>query len=154
MRAVARSARAIGPAGTTARLVVGSALVAVLLTGPVRPAAWLLGLLGLPALTLAAHPRPLRAIGPVPSVVNIGVFFALFLTPWYAPVLAVSSNAAQLFYGAAMLLAAARGYAGCEVLAVSNWLLRRDDQIGCLLFEPIDRLERARRPADRQRPEE
>jgi hypothetical protein len=29
-----------------------------------------------------------------------------------------------------MLLAAARGYAGCEVLAVSNWLLHRDDQVG------------------------
>jgi hypothetical protein len=41
-----------------------------------------------------------------------------------------------------MLLAAARGYAGCEVLAISNWLLHRDDQIGCLVFSPIDRLER------------
>jgi hypothetical protein len=46
-----------------------------------------------------------------------------------------------------MLLAAARGYAGCEVLAISNWLLDRDDQIGCLVFSPIDRLERSlRRP--------
>ena len=38
-----------------------------------------------------------------------------------------------------MLLAAARGYAGCEVLAASNWLLRRDDQVGCALFLPVDR---------------
>jgi hypothetical protein len=37
-----------------------------------------------------------------------------------------------------MLLAAVRGYASCEVLAVSNRLLRRDDQIGCALFWPID----------------
>jgi hypothetical protein len=43
-----------------------------------------------------------------------------------------------------MLLAAVRGDAGCEVLAVSNWLLRRDDQIGCLLFWPIDHAERRR----------
>ncbi|MFL6272831.1 MAG: hypothetical protein ACJ75A_22355 [Actinomycetes bacterium] len=43
-----------------------------------------------------------------------------------------------------MWLAAARGYAGCEVLAVSNWLLRRDDQIGCAVFWPIERLERQR----------
>ena len=40
-----------------------------------------------------------------------------------------------------MLVAAARGYAGCEVLAVSNWLLMRNDQIGCALFWPIDALE-------------
>lgn len=40
-----------------------------------------------------------------------------------------------------MLIAAARGYAGCEVLAVPNWILRRDDQVGCLIFSPVDRLE-------------
>ncbi len=40
-----------------------------------------------------------------------------------------------------MLVAAARGYAGCEVLAVSNLLLRRDDQVGFAPFWPIDTLE-------------
>jgi hypothetical protein len=69
-------------------------------------------------------------------VINIGVFFALWLTPDYAPALSVTSDAALLFYGASMLLAAARGYAGCEVLALSNWLLRREDQIGCPVFAP------------------
>jgi hypothetical protein len=80
----------------------------------------------------------------VAGAINLGVFLALFLTPWYAPPLAVTSNAAQLFYGASMLLAAWRGEAGCEVLAVPNWLLHRGDQVGCALFEPIDRLERGR----------
>jgi hypothetical protein len=47
-----------------------------------------------------------------------------------------------VFYGTSMLLAALRGYAGCEVLAASNWLLGRDDQVGCLVFSPIDHLER------------
>jgi hypothetical protein len=37
-----------------------------------------------------------------------------------------------------MLVAALRGYGGCESLAISNWLLKRDDQLGCLLFSPID----------------
>ncbi len=31
---------------------------------------------------------------------------------------------------------------GCEVLAISNWILRRDDQIGCLVLSPIDDYER------------
>lgn len=30
------------------------------------------------------------------------------------------------------------GAAGCEVLAVSNWLLRRDDIVGCTPFGLID----------------
>jgi hypothetical protein len=43
-----------------------------------------------------------------------------------------------------MLLAAACGYGGCEVLAVSNLITRRRDQVGCLLYTPIDRWEVAR----------
>jgi hypothetical protein len=43
-----------------------------------------------------------------------------------------------IFVGTSMLLATARGYAGCEVLAISNWLLRRDDQLGCIVFALVD----------------
>lgn len=53
----------------------------------------------------------------------------------------VGFPAALLFYGASMLLAALRGYGVCEVLAVSDWLLGRDDQVGCVVFSPIDQLE-------------
>jgi hypothetical protein len=87
-------------------------------------------------------------IGPLAQVVNIAVFVALYLTPSYAPMLSVTSDAALLFYGASMLLAAVRGYAGCEVLAVSNWVLRRDDQIGCIVFGPVDMAESGLRPAE------
>ena len=69
-------------------------------------------------------------------------FVALYAIPDWVPPLGATSDAALVFYGASMLLAAIRGYAGCEVLAISNWLLRRDDQIGCLLFAPVDHLER------------
>lgn len=156
--------RSIGPAGTWARVVVG----VVLLLGVVdraagwvgflgsssagfRPDAWALGLIGFPAVVLALqwlrarrNPAPLRATGPVGLALNAAVIAALLLTPWFAPPLAITYEAALVFYGAAMLLAAARGYAGCEVLAVSNWLLRRDDQVGCLLFAPLDHAERRR----------
>jgi hypothetical protein len=50
------------------------------------------------------------------------VFLALYL---WEP----TSDATLVFYGASMLLAALRGYGGCEVLAASNWLLGRDDQV-------------------------
>ena len=61
------------------------------------------------------------------------------------PILWFTSDALLAFYGMSMLLAAVRGYAGCEVLAVSNWLLGRDDQLGCLVLSPLDRLDSDRR---------
>jgi hypothetical protein len=150
-----RPRRRIGPIGTTARTIVGALLLGSViqghLAGPFRPTAWTLGLLGFPALLLGWQwlraqrtPTPVQATGLVANVANIAVFLALYLTPGYAPALAVTSDAALIFYGASMLLAALRGYAGCEVLAVSNWLLGRDDQIGCMLFGPIDHAERRR----------
>jgi hypothetical protein len=145
--------RAIGAAGTAARVIVGVVLLGSVVTGELtrgwRPAAWVLALLVFPVAALAAawlrarrHPAGLRATGPAGHAANCAVFTALYATPWYAPPLGFTSDAALIFYGASMLLAAARGYAGCEVLAVPNWLLRRDDQVGCVLFAPVDALER------------
>lgn len=140
--------RAIGVVGTVARVVLGVAMIAWVAVGHFQPVAWVLGLLGFPAVLLAwqwlrarRNPRRFQATGPLGFAINIGVVLVLILTPWYLPELAVTSNAAQLFYGASMLVAAARGYAGCEVLALSNWVLGRDDQVGCVVFAPIDHAE-------------
>jgi hypothetical protein len=100
--------RRIGPIGTTARLIVGGLLLGSVvqghLAGPFRPAAWALGLLGFPALLLGWQwlrarrtPTRLQATGPV---LNVVLFLALYLTPAYAPVLSVTSDAALLFYRA------------------------------------------------------
>lgn len=111
----------------------------------------LLGAVVMPALFLAwqrarvgRDPRPIRVTGPLGHAVTFVAFLVLYLTPLYAPALSVTSGAALIFFGGSMLVAAVRGYRGCEVLAVSNWILRRDDQVGCVLFSPIDRLESAR----------
>jgi hypothetical protein len=144
--------RAIGVWGTAARAALGVTLVGSVLYGHAargwHPTAWLLGWLAFPAAVLVAqrwrarrNPAPLRAVGPFGHAVNLAVFLALYLTTWYAPDVDVISDAALLFYGGSMLVAAGRGYAGCEVLAVSNWLLSRDDRIGCAVFWPIDAVE-------------
>lgn len=141
--------RRIGPLGTAARVGVGLALLGSVawghLTRGFHPWSWALGLLGFPVLLVAwqwlrARRRPTRleATGPVGHVLNLAVFLVLCL-------LEPTSDATLVFYGASMLLAALRGYAGCEVPAVSNWLLGRDDQIGCALFWPVDRLSLDRR---------
>jgi hypothetical protein len=150
--------RAVGVWGTTVRVAVGLALVGSVVYGHVargwHPLAWLLGLVVFPAAVTAGlwwrarhHPRALRAVGPLGHAVNVVVLLGLYFTWWYAPPVAVLSDAALLFYGTSMMLAALRGYGGCEVFAASNWLLRRDDQVGCAPFWPIDTWEarRARR---------
>ena len=148
-----RRQRSIGPIGTAARVLVGLWLVGSVvnghLAGEFRPAPWVLGLVGFPGSLVVLQwrrtrrtPVRLEATGPFAHFFNVALFFVLLYTPDYAPALWATSDAALLFYGGSMLLAALRGYAGCEVLAVGNWLLRRDDQLGCAVFAPVDYLER------------
>lgn len=154
----AASARAIGRWGTAARLLLGGYMVGSVAVGSLtgsgvfQPIAWLLGLVGFPVLFLVwqawrAHRKPGRlvaATGVAGRLLTFGVFLVLYTTTWYAPPIDFLSDAALLFFGSSMLVAAYRGYAGCEVLAISNWLLRRDDQVGCVVFDPVDRLESRR----------
>lgn len=147
------SCRQIGPWGTVARLLLGGVLLGTALDGPhvvdgVQLWAWPVALVAFPAVLTAGQwlrtrfrPAPARATGPVAHVLNVAVFAVLYGTAWYAPSFDVLSDAAIVFYGSSMVLAAVRGYGGCEVLAVSNWLLRRDDQVGCLVFWPVDAAE-------------
>jgi drug/metabolite transporter (DMT)-like permease len=145
--------RAIGPIGTAARLVAGLLLIGnvaygQLVTQQVRPATWALGLLGFPALVLAwhvwrirRHPARFDDTSPFSYLLGALLFLALYLTWWYAPVLSVTSDAALIFFGGTLALTAFLGYAGCELLTPSNWLLRRHDQIACAVFAPFDALD-------------
>ena len=80
----------------------------------------------------------LDATGPVATCVNAAVFTPLFLIP-------ATAGGALLFYGSSMLVAAARRSGGCEVTEIANVALGRDDQVGCVLFGPIDAAEAGRR---------
>jgi len=161
--------REIGPVGTAARVVIGLVLLAFGLVGGkviavhgqfstgFTPLSVGVGLVVMPAAALAWHllwsrrsKRRFQATGPRATGINLLAGLVLYLTPWYAPPIAFTSSAVLIFYGASMLLAAVRGYAGCEILVVSNWLLRRDDQVGCVLLSPIDAAEgQLHRPAGR-----
>ncbi len=145
--------RAIGAIGTAARLVAGLLLLGnvvygQLVTQHVRPATWALGLLGFPALVLAwhvwrsrRHPARFTYTSPLSYALGALLFLALDLPWWYAPALSVTSDAALIFFGGTLVLTALRGYAGCEVLTPSNWLLRRHDQLACAVFAPFDALD-------------
>jgi hypothetical protein len=153
--------RQIGGIGTAARVVLGLAFLLLGVTGGrisvmhgqvgigFAPLSVAVGLVGFPAVVLVWQwlrariaPTRLEATGPGSTALNMVVLAALLLTPWYAPPLTFTSVAALVFYGASMLLAALRGYSGCKVTAISNWILGRDDQVGCLVLSPMDNLER------------
>ncbi len=139
--------RAIGVGGTAARIIVGVFLVTVALWGPgwwgdgVQWHEAVLGLVGFPAAMLALQFARLQYTTEQLQATN-GLWFCLGTA---AAIVLFSvdftRDSAALFFGASMLLAVARGYAGCEITAISNWLLRRDDQVGCVVFSPIDEIE-------------
>ena len=138
--------RGIGPVGTALRAVVG--LVLVYVAGGASGLEWhgewydaVGGLFALPALTVAVGlaarryaSGPLRLTGPLAIAVNCGVIVALVVNPY-------TGGTATLFYAATLLVGAWRGEAGCEGTVISNWILRRDDQVGCPIFSPIDEAE-------------
>lgn len=132
--------RQIGPLGTAARVVGGIGLLTGAFLIGVDLLDAVLGLVVANAVVLvalAARGRsapPLRWTGPIGHAANLAIgVAALSLGPVQVP--------AMLFVGSASLLAAARGMAACEIFAVSNWLRRRDDRLGCPLYVCADVLD-------------
>lgn len=129
------STRRIGPWGTGARAVVAAAMLAAAAVIGIGALDAALGLLVFPlavgaVVALRGRDAPaVRLMRPAGHWINCAMIVAAFVV---VPV------AALLFYGTSMLVSAVRGYGGCELFAVSNWLWRRDDQIACPVFHPVD----------------
>jgi hypothetical protein len=159
MTDISATVRRIGPVATASRTVVGLALL--YLAGGAGGLSWsiewwdpLVGLVGLPAISvglgLAARryaDGPVRLMGPLAICINCLVIVVLVVNPYTGP-------GALLFYGATLLLAAWRGQPGCEATVPSNFILGRDDQIGCPTFAPVDAWEARRRASGSGRPVE
>lgn len=127
--------RQIGPWGTVARATMGTAAVTGALLIGVSTWQLAAGLLGLPALFTVglslrgARASPLRLHALSWHLVNISIGFVI---------LTLDPASGMLFYGASMLVAAWRGLGACELFAVPNLVLRRDDQMACPVFLPVD----------------
>lgn len=153
------SGRQIGPIGTLARIVGGAVAIAVPIAldgfswweaAVALVALPLIAAVAAPLLTAAFRGLAPDALGSRHAVcslpgcsliaVMVGANAALV-----APTSANGNVTIWVWLGASMLLAAARGYGGCEVLAVSNLITGRREQIGCLLYTPIDNAEKRRR---------
>jgi hypothetical protein len=137
--------RRIGPVGTTTRLAAAAGLLYLALFDGAR---WGLewydvavGLAVLPAAVLAFglvarryESGPIRFTGAAGTTANCLVIVALVVNPYTA-------GGAALFYGVTLIVAALRAQPGCEATVLSNWILGRDDQVGCPVFSPIDQAE-------------
>jgi hypothetical protein len=147
--------RRIGPLGTASRVIVAFALLYLaLFDGASWGLEWYdasFGLAVLPGVMLVFgllvrhySNDPLRLTGGAGLTLNCAVLVALGVNPYTA-------GGAALFYGVTLVVAAWRAQPGCEATVLSNWILGRDDQVGCPVFSPLDEAERrlnARRHAD------
>ena len=145
-----RSSREIGPIGTASRVVGGVVAIVVPLT--VWESTWwdwAAGLLGFPLLAAGAgtavaalylrEPARSRQIGWGAGLTLVVVVLGSATALTYAT--PIDGTGVWIFLGASMLLAAAKGYGGCEVLAFANAVNGRQDRIGCPLYAPIDMAE-------------
>jgi hypothetical protein len=138
--------RDIGPVGTVTRVLTGLALLytadgASIGSWGIETEDAAIGLIALPALMIAVGllarryaDGPIRFTGPLGIALNLTVIAALIANGY-------TGGGATIFYGTTLLIAAFRGQPGCEGTVISNWILGRDDQIGCPTFTPIDELE-------------
>ncbi len=160
-RPFGRGHREIGSIGTLTRVLGGIAAFAI-------PAAlgglelWDLaaGLAGLPLIAALAFVLVRSAyerwvLGGIAAqggtCWGAACWLLVIVVAAFVPVAAltpVTGTAFWLWIGASLLLAAARGYGGCEILAFPNVLAGRRDQVGCMLYTPIDRAEARRRWRD------
>jgi hypothetical protein len=154
-----RDGREIGPIGTASRVVGG--LLAIALPVALSGFGWWDAAAALVVFPLVA------TVGAALISVGYGRFapgllasrHAICSAPGCSLILIVAAASSALdaltpvrgavalwvWLGASMLLAAARGYGGCEILAISNMITGRRDQIGCILYTPIDAAEARRR---------
>jgi hypothetical protein len=146
---VRSTSRRIGQWGVVARVGVGIGFLVVAASIGIGFLDLVLGVVVLPAIVIVMilmrgrEAPKLRLFGVSGYVINFGVGITLFVL---LPVPAL------IFYGVSMLVAAFRGYAGCEILAIPNWLSRRDDRMACPVFSPLDIAEkRSRAAADTSR---
>lgn len=72
------------------------------------------------------------------AILAFGPFLAVFILGYGGP----AATGALTFLATSLLLAAIRSDSGCEVMSIPAIILGRHTHLSCLLFSPIDLLER------------
>ena len=140
------------PLGRALRILVGLALIAyvtpVFFRLPLRFTAevflLLLGLIALFSLLHIASER-IVAFGSSSAVVATGLLVALYVAGTHGSLIfghGEGALAVITFLGISLVIAGVRAAPGCEVMAIPNLLFRKHIELACLIFSPLDNLER------------
>jgi hypothetical protein len=158
--------RALGPIGTAARAIAGGVLILVPIASD-GLALWdaFGALVVLPALSVALD--RLLAVGVSRLAAIAGRLASEVTRTWSVHLTAlililasataltyvtpIDAGAIWLFFGVSLVVAATRGDAGCEAVAIPNAIFRRRERTGCVAFALVDSLEtRSGAPAQRR----
>ena len=142
------------PVGRVLRILLGLALMVyvapVYFRVPVRVAVGslllMLGLIGVYSLIHIVVSRRIVAFGPcLGAVVAVGFLVALYVAGASGlPILGRGKGqlAAVTFLGVSLVVAGVRAAPGCEVMAIPGLFFGKHTELACLIFSPLDRLER------------
>jgi hypothetical protein len=97
----------------------------------------MLGLLGAYSLIHIVVSRRIIAFGPcLGAVVPLGLLVALYVAG------GPGSLAAVTFLGVSLVVAGMSAAPGCELMAIPGILFGKHTELACLIFSPLDWLER------------
>ena len=154
MTASLEQPRQAPPVGRALRILLGLALIAyavpVYFQVPMRIAVGscllVLGLIGVYSLIHIAVSRRMVAFGPcLGAIVANGFLVALYFAGASGlPILGHGKGqlAAVTFLGVSLVVAGARAAPGCELMAIPGVLFGKHTELACIIFSPLDRLER------------
>lgn len=106
----------------------------------------IIGLIAVYSLIHIAVSQRIVPFGPcLGAVVAAGLLVALYVVGGSAsPILGRGKGelAAVTFLGISLMVAGVRAAPGCEVMAIPGVLFGKHTELACLIFSPLDRLER------------
>jgi hypothetical protein len=153
-QALLQQPRHAPPVGRALRILLGLVLMIyvapVYFRVPVRVGVGslvlILGLVGIYSLIHIVVSQRIVAFGPcLGAVVASGLLLALYLAgASRLPILGRGKGqlAAVTFLGISLVVAGVRGVPGCEVMAIPGVFFGKHTELACLIFSPLDRLER------------
>jgi hypothetical protein len=106
----------------------------------------MLGLIGVYSLIHFVVSRRIVLFGPyLGAVVPLGLLAALYVVGASGlPILGRGKGelAAVTFLGVSLIVAGVCAVPGCELMAIPSVFFRKHTELACLIFSPLDRLER------------